>query len=692
MELLRQKDSATWIVFPMVDGNGDSVSGMTAGGGDFDAEIKTWTYTGEPAGAFAAADNSPVEIADGVYKMQISAAEMAADLAYIHIKDVGGNSAKTQHILIRTIVGDPDLLATTAAGGLAALAAGVDVIKWLGEACTAVNDNGVPVVDVTSIDGELLAGNNAALNLKTLNITNAAGDAVTIAGGTAGTGLTITGAGAGHGVDITGGPTTGAGIKVTGGATNGYGINVTGGASNGTALKLQGDGTGEGLSATGGETGNGIEAVGGSTSGSGIKAHAQDGDGHGIEAIGDPTAAGTGSGIHATGGLSGNGIEAVGGSTTGAGIYAHATAGNNDGIEAVGNNLGAGLFCGGGATGNGIEALGGGTSGDGIKAYADNSGDGISATGAGNGHGMDCDGAGTGEGISATGGATGEGMECIGGATSGAGFRAAATNNNDAGMELVKHGTGKDIDSDQTDYIGTPANIDGGGATLADNLKKIADDNGGATFDATTDSLVEQHDDHIHFITAAPLTAAEVNTQVDTALSDINLDHLLAVDTGVAAGADLAAIVVDGSVMAHIMTSDLDTAGYTCATDSLEAIRDNMAGADAAAIAAAVWDELTADVTEADSMGIFLKNLSSTAGAGAITYTYTVYDVADGTTPIADVDVWCTIRDGSDIVGSGKTDAFGKVEFHLDAGDYDFYRQKTGWDFTNPDQEDGISA
>lgn len=37
--------------------------------------------------------------------------------------------------------------------------------------------------------------------------------------------------------------------------------------------------------------------------------------------------------------------------------------------------------------------------------------------------------------------------------------------------------------------LGTPANIDGGGATIADNLKKMADDNGGATFDATDDSL-----------------------------------------------------------------------------------------------------------------------------------------------------------------------------------------------------------
>ena len=39
------------------------------------------------------------------------------------------------------------------------------------------------------------------------------------------------------------------------------------------------------------------------------------------------------------------------------------------------------------------------------------------------------------------------------------------------------------------DVIGVPANMDSGGATLSDNLKKMADDNGGATFDAGTDSL-----------------------------------------------------------------------------------------------------------------------------------------------------------------------------------------------------------
>jgi len=43
--------------------------------------------------------------------------------------------------------------------------------------------------------------------------------------------------------------------------------------------------------------------------------------------------------------------------------------------------------------------------------------------------------------------------------------------------------------TDTAAILGTPADIDSGGATIADNLKKIADNNGGADFVASTDSL-----------------------------------------------------------------------------------------------------------------------------------------------------------------------------------------------------------
>lgn len=76
-----------------------------------------------------------------------------------------------------------------------------------------------------------------------------------------------------------------------------------------------------------------------------------------------------------------------------------------------------------------------------------------------------------------------------------------------------------------------------------------------------------------------------------------------------------------------------------------------------------------------------------TLGVGAITWVYTLTD-SDTGDPIADADVWVT----SDVVGtgvlaSGKTNQDGKVTFYLDAGTVYVWRQKSGWDFTNPDTE-----
>ena len=78
---------------------------------------------------------------------------------------------------------------------------------------------------------------------------------------------------------------------------------------------------------------------------------------------------------------------------------------------------------------------------------------------------------------------------------------------------------------------------------------------------------------------------------------------------------------------------------------------------------------------------------SPAAGAGAITFTYTLTNV-DGGAPIPGADVWAT----SDIAGlytvaSGVTNTSGEVVFYLDAGTYYIWRQLAGWNFTNPDTE-----
>jgi hypothetical protein len=77
----------------------------------------------------------------------------------------------------------------------------------------------------------------------------------------------------------------------------------------------------------------------------------------------------------------------------------------------------------------------------------------------------------------------------------------------------------------------------------------------------------------------------------------------------------------------------------------------------------------------------------ATLGAGALTFTYTVTSSVDAT-PISDVDVWVsTDSGGSNIVASGRTNASGIVTFYLDAGTYYLWRQKAGYNFTNPDTE-----
>lgn len=74
------------------------------------------------------------------------------------------------------------------------------------------------------------------------------------------------------------------------------------------------------------------------------------------------------------------------------------------------------------------------------------------------------------------------------------------------------------------------------------------------------------------------------------------------------------------------------------------------------------------------------------AGSGATAKTYTV---KDGTNPISGVHVWVTTDlSGTNIVASGYTDDIGEVVFYLDSGTtYYIWRQKRGYEFTNPDVE-----
>jgi hypothetical protein len=77
----------------------------------------------------------------------------------------------------------------------------------------------------------------------------------------------------------------------------------------------------------------------------------------------------------------------------------------------------------------------------------------------------------------------------------------------------------------------------------------------------------------------------------------------------------------------------------------------------------------------------------STLGSGASANTYTV---TDGTDPLDGVAVWVTTDEaGSNVVASGTSNSSGQVTFMLDAGTtYYIWRQLSGYNFTNPDEEE----
>ena len=115
------------------------------------------------------------------------------------------------------------------------------------------------------------------------------------------------------------------------------------------------------------------------------------------------------------------------------------------------------------------------------------------------------------------------------------------------------------------------------GTTLNTHLTDIK----GGTFSGATDSLEAIRDQGDAAWTTgsgtSTLTQAQVNSQVDTALSDINLDHLM--KTAVGNNADMTTEVTDGTVLSNVMSATSDTSTYVVADDSLEGISGAAGGA-----------------------------------------------------------------------------------------------------------------
>lgn len=110
------------------------------------------------------------------------------------------------------------------------------------------------------------------------------------------------------------------------------------------------------------------------------------------------------------------------------------------------------------------------------------------------------------------------------------------------------------------------------------------------------------------------LSAAEVNAQVDTALADIHLDHLLAVDYDPASPPGTATALLN-----ELIESDAGVSRFT--VNALENAPSGT-GASAASIADAVWDEARSGHVSAGSFGeAFRGTTIGTAQAGSTTTT-----------------------------------------------------------------------
>src|SRR3972149_6744091 len=143
-------------------------------------------------------------------------------------------------------------------------------------------------------------------------------------------------------------------------------------------------------------------------------------------------------------------------------------------------------------------------------------------------------------------------------------------------------------------------------ATASDNLEAMLDGTGGVTL---TTNLGGNWTGFIGSLAAQ--AKADVNAEVDAALADVTLDHLIGTATGIPA-------VPAGTYLDQMM--DDGTAVFDRTTDSFQAIRDNMGtpqtGDSFARLGAPAGASIAADLVVIDNFVDGLEATIGSAGAG----------------------------------------------------------------------------
>lgn len=183
----------------------------------------------------------------------------------------------------------------------------------------------------------------------------------------------------------------------------------------------------------------------------------------------------------------------------------------------------------------------------------------------------------------------------------------------------------------------------------------------------------------------------------DSLLSTDKLQvHAVEIDNGLITAAAIATGAIDADALATDAAAEIADAvwdealsGHLTAGSTGEALNDS-GGA-----ASDPWNTALPGSYTAGKAGYILGTnldqkislINQSPGAGAITFTYTLTN-SNGGAAISGADVWATSdAAGNTVVASGTTDGAGQVTFYLDAGTYYIWRQKAGWNFTNPDTE-----
>lgn len=154
LEVVRQKNVATYIVFPMIDST-DDVS-LKSSATSLDSEIDAFADGTAPDG-FADCTNEATEIGStGQYYLSLTQSEMNNDYIIIQVK---ASDANTQTILVRTMVGDPLMNCTTDDGGA------INVTSGKIDEVSALTGNTAQTGDAYAVVTNGTYGNSAIENL-----------------------------------------------------------------------------------------------------------------------------------------------------------------------------------------------------------------------------------------------------------------------------------------------------------------------------------------------------------------------------------------------------------------------------------------------------------------------------------------------------------------------------------------------